>query len=898
MGTENHGVQLKDPPDGVVQTSLSGAVSTSSYGLGQEDEDSLGDVLIWGEGIGEGILGGGVHRLETVAGPKMDALLPKPLLSTVVLDVHNIACGGRHIALVTRQGEVFCWGEEFGGRLGHGIDTDISHPKLVESLRSTNVEFVKCGEYHTCAVTLSGDLYTWGDGTHGFGLLGHGNKLSHWLPKRVNGILDGLCVSYIACGPWHTALVTSAGQLFTFGDGTFGVLGHGDKNSVAVPREVESLKGLKTVRAACGVWHTAAVVEVIVGSLNATSCSSGKLFTWGDGDKGRLGHGDKEQKLVPACVAAIVEDNFCQVACGHTLTVALSTLGDVFTMGSPMNGQLGDSQADGKLPGRVKGRLADSFVEAIACGAHHVAVLTSKTEVYTWGKGLNGRLGHGDAEDRTVPTLVEALKDKQVKSIACGSTFTAVICLHKWVPGAEQLTCSGCRQPFSFTRKRHNCYNCGGTYCHACSSKKAITASLAPYPNKPYRVCTPCYLKLKKQTEFKVGTQASYTRNLDLHECLEMQERAGNLDIRLVKPQVLLSKPPGTENIKQAEGKVHITKQDSSSHVFPMPLGLLPWGTVNTPKKFVPIFASHHPTKFASSVPVSRTASRAVSPFSSRPSPPRSKTPTPTVTGLTVSKNVVKDLQKRNEALNGEIMKLSTQVGILNQRCDIQGKTLQQRKEEVQEALILANEETSRFKAAKEVIKSLTTQLRDIAERLHPGAYRNRKPLMAFGHHVLNEVHTMSEHEVQDGTNEDNQTTYGRNKPNPTMNAWDADQNRMSSLGSALEDSIPLDVPALSTDTDAYRLNSEKRSVGRVNLLNTAMPTDGHDTEEWVEQDQLGVYITVKVFPGGGKDLKRVRFSRKRFSEKQAEAWWHENRQRVQDQYNIRESDRTDPRRA
>ena len=57
-------------------------------------------------------------------------------------------------------------------------------------------------------------------------------------------------------------------------------------------------------------------------------------------------------------------------------------------------------------------------MEEIACGAYHVAVLTSRTEVFTWGKGANGRLGHGDMIDRNLPTLVEALKAKQVKSIA------------------------------------------------------------------------------------------------------------------------------------------------------------------------------------------------------------------------------------------------------------------------------------------------------------------------------------------------------------------------------------------------------------------------------------------------------------------------------------------------
>ncbi|CAA2951268.1 Zinc finger, FYVE-type [Olea europaea subsp. europaea] len=69
---------------------------------------------------------------------------------------------------------------------------------------------------------------------------------------------------------------------------------------------------------------------------------------------------------------------------------------------------------------------------------------------------------------------------------------------------------------------------------------------------------------------------------------------------------------------------------------------------------------------------------------------------------------------------------------------------------------------------------------------------------------------------------------------------------------------------------------------------NKTKESDSHNENEWVEQDEPGVYITLTSLPGGRKDLKRVRFSRKRFSEKQAEQWWAENRARVYEQYNVR----------
>ncbi|KAH6837020.1 Regulator of chromosome condensation family with FYVE zinc finger domain-containing protein [Perilla frutescens var. hirtella] len=850
------------------RVSLSSAVSSSSQGSGHDDGDALGDVFIWGEGTGDGVIGGGLHRVGSSLGVKMDALLPKALESAVVLDVQNIACGGRHSAIVTKQGEIFSWGEELGGRLGHGVDADVLHPKLIDALSNTNIELVACGEYHSCAVTLSGDLYTWGDGH--FGLLGHGNEVSHWVPKRVNGPLEGIHVSSISCGPWHTAVVTSAGQLFTFGDGTFAVLGHGDRVSVSKPREVESLKGLRTVRAACGVWHTAAVVEVMVGSSSSSNCSSGKLFTWGDGDKGRLGHGDKESKLVPTCVAALVEPNFCQVACGHSLTVALTTSGHVYAMGSPVYGQLGNPQADGKLPCRVEGKLMKSFVEEIACGAYHVAVLTSRTEVYTWGKGANGRLGHGDTDDRNYPTLVEALKDKQVKSIACGTNFTAAICLHKWVSGVDQSMCSGCRLPFNFKRKRHNCYNCGLVFCHSCSSKKSLRASMAPNPNKPYRVCDNCFNKLRKAIETDTSSQSSMTRRGSMNQGVnDIKDKDEKLDTRS-RPN--LARFASMESMKQAESlssKRNKKLEFNSSRVSPIPNGSSQWGALNISKSFNPVFGSSKKF-FSASVPGSRIVSRATSPISRRASPPRSTTPTPTLGGLTSPKIVLDEAKMTNDNLSQEVIKLRAQVESLTRKAQLQEVELERTTKQLKEAIAIAGEETAKCKAAKEVIKSLTAQLKEMAERLPVGSARNTKSppfIPVVPPSIPNDVSNASIDRVNGQTN--SQDVESNDSNNPLLsNGSSTASNR--SLGHSR--------PA---HTDGTRNGNRSKE------------NDTRSESEWVEQDEAGVYITLTSLPGGLKDLKRVRFSRKRFSEKQAEQWWAENRARVYEQYNVRMVDKS-----
>ncbi|PON67076.1 Zinc finger, FYVE-type, endofin [Trema orientale] len=808
------------------RVSLSSAVSSSSQGSGHDDFDALGDVFIWGEGIGGGVLGGGVRRARGSFDTKMDAVLPKALESTVVLDVSGIACGDRHAVLVTRQGEIFSWGEEAGGRLGHGVEVDVSQPKLIDTLSGTNIELVACGEYHTCAVTLSGDLYTWGDGTHSSALLGHGSEVSHWIPKKVSGNMEGIHVSYISCGLWHTAVVTSAGRLFTFGDGSFGALGHGDFRSTSIPKEVETLRGLRTTRVACGVWHTAAVAEVINDlsspetSLNS---SSGQLFTWGDGDKGQLGHCDKESRLVPECVTALVDKKICQVACGHTITIALTTSGQVYTMGSTVYGQLGNPSADGKVPTQVKGKIAGTFIEEIACGSYHVAVLTSKTEVYTWGKGSNGQLGHGDSDHRDTPTLVDFLKDKQVKSIACGSNLTAVICLHKWVSGAEHSVCFGCHNPFGFRRKRHNCYNCGLVFCKVCSSKKSMKAALAPNMNKPYRVCDDCYTKLKQAMETSSVLRNSKVRygnfNRKSNEVAETQSR-------IPKVNSTLSRFSSFGSINQAESshsKSENPLEANYSRVFPALGGATQLRDFNFSKASNSLVGG--PKKVISaSVPVSRMMSRATSPISEKSSPPWSSKET--------------DARHTNEILSQEIIMLRAQVEDLTCKSQNLEVELEKTTKQLKEVTAIAVDEAEKCKSAKEVIKSLTAQLKEVAERLPEGHTVSFSTDSNAGHANKVSSHLLSE------TTMTNMTTPERDSNGICMNG-----------------NSP---------------NESKAQTGKA---------------EWVVQDEPGVYITLSSLPGGGNELKRVRFSRKHFTQEQAEKWWGEHGAKVCQRNNIRNAE-------
>ncbi|MCO5562429.1 hypothetical protein L7F22_016057 [Adiantum nelumboides] len=103
--------------------------------------------------------------------------------------------------------------------------------------------------------------------------------------------------------------------------------------------------------------------------------------------------------------------------------------------------------------------------------------------------------------------------------------------------------------------------------------------------------------------------------------------------------------------------------------------------------------------------------------------------------------------------------------------------------------------------------------------------------------------------------------------------------------------SIPLTPSCSQRATHPYlfsQSNSIKQSADHFKMATIVSPgTNTHAEREWVEQDDPGVYITFVKLPSGSKDLRRVRFSRKKFNESQAEKWWAENKLRVYQQHKI-----------
>ena len=81
-------------------------------------------------------------------------------------------------------------------------------PRLIEYLRSKRVRDIACGSAHSACITSNGELYTWGLGE--YGRLGHGDNTTQLRPKLVKALAgkDGyMIVSVVLEVPKYTVMV-------------------------------------------------------------------------------------------------------------------------------------------------------------------------------------------------------------------------------------------------------------------------------------------------------------------------------------------------------------------------------------------------------------------------------------------------------------------------------------------------------------------------------------------------------------------------------------------------------------------------------------------------------------------------------------------------------------------
>eukprot|EP00966_Prymnesium_polylepis_P276257 6382040-Prymnesium_polylepis.1 len=214
----------------------------------------------------------------------------------------------------------------------------------------------------------------------------------------------------VSAGGSHSLVLGITGLIYSFGLGYHGRLGHGDNDEKLTPAVIEGLRGVRAVAVAAGSHHS-----LVLGS-------GGEVYAFGGGGYGQLGHGNKETQLTPQVIQALKGMRVRAVAAGVAHSLVLSVGGEVYSFGRGGEGQLGHGNEEMQLvPKRIE---AVGTVRAMAAGEVHSMLLTEAGAVYSFGEGESGQLGY-DAEISHAPRMIKALQGAKVRTIAVGSGSTS-----------------------------------------------------------------------------------------------------------------------------------------------------------------------------------------------------------------------------------------------------------------------------------------------------------------------------------------------------------------------------------------------------------------------------------------------------------------------------------------
>ncbi len=344
------------------------------------------------------------------------------LQDETVIQVSN---RGATTAALTSSGRLYTWGEGSNGELGNGSTTDSSTPvalNMTGVLAGETISQVSMGVTFGVALTASGKLVSWGSGSNG--VLGNGATAGSSVPVLVDmsGVLAGETVVRLSAID-HTVVLTASGKLFSWGAG--GGLGNGSSVNSSVPVAVDMT----------GVLAGEKIIDVSTGSSStAVLTESGRVFTWGSSNF--LGNGAVANSTVPVAVdttGVLAGETITQMSAGVAHVVVLAESGRLFTWGLGSGGRLGNgANANAPFPVAVNmsGVLAGETITKISTGGSHTIVLASSGKLFSWGLGTNGRLGNGAAASSTVPVAVDmtgVLAGKKVTQLASGVYHTVVV---------------------------------------------------------------------------------------------------------------------------------------------------------------------------------------------------------------------------------------------------------------------------------------------------------------------------------------------------------------------------------------------------------------------------------------------------------------------------------------
>ncbi|KAF2077068.1 hypothetical protein CYY_001635 [Polysphondylium violaceum] len=334
--------------------------------------------------------------------------------------------------------KVYMWGNNRSGNMGLPAES-YKYPVLVDILK--NIAKISIGRSFSLALTNDGKLLSMGENS--FGQLGLGHSLNTPTPTLIQDLASQEIVD-ISTGLDHCVAVTKSGHVFAWGYNLEGQLGqkiveYQTTTSTAIPVDekeafsnfepdveyntptlVPGLESIKIAKVFCGFDNTLLL------------SARGNVYGFGSNDVGSLGLGSElKGRLMKPTKIPMGNEKVQSLSSGPSHTMFVTNQNNVYVCGWGREGRLGlgDNTSDRDTPTLIEYFKENNIkIVKVAAGGSHSLALSQDNQVYSWGNGANGKLGHGNETEQKIPKLIESLKNKKAIDIAAGidSSFVLV----------------------------------------------------------------------------------------------------------------------------------------------------------------------------------------------------------------------------------------------------------------------------------------------------------------------------------------------------------------------------------------------------------------------------------------------------------------------------------------
>jgi alpha-tubulin suppressor-like RCC1 family protein len=363
---------------------------------------SSGKAYCWGLNtygqVGSGSSFGNVYSPEAVQAPT----------GVVPFRFKSISTGENHTCGLSHKGLAYCWGISGSGQLGSNAQNPRIPTPVLEPQGGQPLQFaqISAGNYHTCGITTAGKAYCWGAGI--YGTLGTGTLSNSTRPVEVTNPVGEPALQFasIAATSFHTCAITVAGKAYCWGENNSGQGGDGTTTAKNLAPKAVSVS---TTGQALVFKHIG-----VDGARSCGLTTTGEAYCWGTNTLGGLGDGTLDSSTKPIAVAAPVGGSvltFSHLSLGSSDTCGVTETGGGYCWGS--SATTGANYGNlSKIPVAVVAPAGGSVLvwQKISKGGLHGCGYTFNNAVYCWGNYTNGQIGVGNIQpDSRFPLLTNPM---------------------------------------------------------------------------------------------------------------------------------------------------------------------------------------------------------------------------------------------------------------------------------------------------------------------------------------------------------------------------------------------------------------------------------------------------------------------------------------------------------